>query len=232
VALLETELLLLPQIAGKLPLPVPLPELVGKPGHEFPWPFAGYRLLAGHTADRAALDDAQRTAAAAPLGRFLRTLHSLPPPAGLAGDTLGKLDAARVVPIVRERLQVFGIQAPRFLDDPVRPARADTLVHGDPHARQILVDGEGRVCGVIDWGDAHRGDPATDLNLAHSLLPESAHAAFRDAYGAIDDATWRLARLRALHVSLALAVYARSLADQRLLREALCSIHRIASARI
>jgi aminoglycoside phosphotransferase (APT) family kinase protein len=228
VPLLQTELLLLPQLAGKLPLPVPLPQFVGAPGTRFPWPFAGYRALDGRTADSAALDDAQRAAAAVPLGRFLRALHALRPPPALAGDRLGRLDRSRLVAQIRERLRALGVEAPRFLDEPVRPARAGTLVHGDLHARQILVDGATRPCGVIDWGDSHSGDPAVDLSVAHSLLPRSAHRAFRDAYGEIDEATWRLSRLRALHVCAALAIYGRSLGDEALQREASSSIHRIA----
>jgi len=227
VPLLQNEVRLLPRIAGLLPLPVPLPELIGAPEERFPWPFAGHRLLPGRTADQAALADVQRCEAAAPLGRFLRALHALAPPPGLPEDEPGRLDQARLAAQTRSRLRELGVDEPRFLDEPVRPARATALVHGDLHARQILVDLSWHPCGVIDWGDAHLGDPAVDLAVAHSLLPASAHAAFRAAYGEIDDATWRLARLRALHVAAALALYARQRGEDLLQREALSGIHRL-----
>src|SRR5437867_5996430 len=78
VHLLEAEQRLLPQIAPRLPLPVPIPEFHGQPEDQYPWPFAGYRLLPGRTASAAALDEAQRLQAAEPIARFLAALHSLP----------------------------------------------------------------------------------------------------------------------------------------------------------
>ena len=48
----------------------------------------------------------------------------------------------------------------------------------------MLVDG-GRLSGIIDWGDMARGDSATDLACAWTLLSSgAARAQFWDAYGA------------------------------------------------
>lgn len=222
VPLLETELRILPSLP-RLPLPVPVPEFRGAPTDRFPWPFAGYRLLPGRTADQAALSLAQREAAAEPLGRFLRALHAVPP-SNAGPDPLRRLDAQRMRTLTAPRLQQLGIAPPDFFDADVRAPRETTLVHGDLHARQILVDGEGALCGVIDWGDAHRGDPACDVSIAHTLLPPQARPAFRAAYGELDDDTWALARLRGLHLAAALAVYAKDRGDERLLGEALLAI--------
>jgi aminoglycoside phosphotransferase (APT) family kinase protein len=63
------------------------------------------------------------------------------------------------------------------------------------------------MCGVIDWGDVHLGDPALDLSIAFSFLPPGARAAFREAYGPIDAATWDRARFRALHYAVLLSDY-------------------------
>jgi len=219
--LIETELRVLPRIAPALPLPVPVPELRGSPGRRFPWTFAAHRLLPGCTADRAALTDAQRIEAAAPLGHFIRALHALSPD-GLEGDRIRRLDAQRLRREIRGRLS----RAPGFVDDPVREAREEVLVHGDLHARQLLVDG-GRLCGVIDWGDAHRGDRAVDLAVAHSFLPAEGRERFRAAYGPIDEETWKLARLRAAHVSAALFSYARDIEDLPLAAEAEGALERI-----
>src|SRR6185369_13241452 len=72
--------------------------------------------------------------------------------------------------------------------------RTDTLVHGDLYVRHVLLGDDRKAGGVIDWGDLHRGDAALDLAIAHTVLPVSSHAAFRDAYGAIGDDTWAVAR--------------------------------------
>jgi aminoglycoside phosphotransferase (APT) family kinase protein len=221
VPLIEAELRLLPRMAPRLPLPVPLPQLRGAPGPDFSWPFAGHRLLRGVTAERAALTLEQRLQAAEPLGRFLRALHDLPAE-DVPGDGIGRLDAERLRAEIRRRQG----DAPSFVDEAVRPARADTLVHGDLHARQFLFE-NGALSGIIDWGDAHRGDPATDLAVAHSFLPPEARQSFLAAYGPVDEETWRLARLRALHTSAALAEYAKETADGPLLEEASAAIARI-----
>ena len=73
--------------------------------------------------------------------------------------------------------------------------------------------------GIIDWGDLHVGHRAVDLGVAHIFLPPSARAPFRRAYGAIDEATWELARLRAVYHSANVTRYAYGIGDPDLLRE-------------
>lgn len=217
VPLIERELAVLPRIAPRLPLAVPVPEFTGAPSERYPWPFAGYRMLAGRTADQIGLTDERRAAAAPVLGRFLRALHALPidPGPDVVADRLG---AARMRGETGARLGELGWPVPTWFDEPVRAPIRSTLVHGDLHARQILV-GDG-VCGVIDWGDVHFGDPACDLAVAWMFLPPRARAAFRSEYGPIGDDTWRLARRRGLHLTAALAVYATHTSDEKLFREA------------
>src|SRR6266704_5667597 len=67
VASLQNEAQLLPRIAARLPLPVPIPQFCGHANHDYPWPFTGYRMLPGRTASAAALDDSQRIGAAEPV---------------------------------------------------------------------------------------------------------------------------------------------------------------------
>src|SRR5215207_3534298 len=66
------EIHVLPKLAPRLPLPVPLPLWIGEPTERFPWPFAGYRLIPGRTLDAADLSPADRRAAAPVLAEFLR----------------------------------------------------------------------------------------------------------------------------------------------------------------
>ena len=80
-------------------------------------------------------------------------------------------------------------------------------VHGDLHPANILVH-DGRISGVIDFGDITAGDPAADLSVAWMLLPADCRGAFRDAYRAAGghaegDDTWARARGWALALSLA-----------------------------
>jgi hypothetical protein len=168
--------------------------------------------------------------APAPLGRTLRALHSLTPPADAPGDALGRADLASRVGKLRERLariarlERLGAARARALRDTLSDL-ADTRawsggprwVHGDLYERHLLVDRRGALCGVIDWGDLHAGDPAMDLMIAWTFLPPPARPAFRDAYGPIDGASWRRARFRALQFAIALIEYGRAAGDTALL---------------
>src|SRR4051812_36728278 len=71
------ELEALPRLAPLLPVAVPVPVHVGAPSEDFPWPFAGARLIPG----REATGTGERARLAVPLARALRALHG---PATLA----------------------------------------------------------------------------------------------------------------------------------------------------
>src|SRR5262249_32414926 len=64
--------------------------------------------------------------------------------------------------------------------------------HGDLDMRNWLVR-DGRISGVIDWGQMGVGDPASDVMVAWKLHSRAARDAFRAAL-AVDDATWQRAR--------------------------------------
>ena len=225
----------LPLLARRLPAPVPVPERIGEPSESYPWPFAGYRLLAGRTGCCFALSDAERAALAEPLARFVAALHAISATEAAAfctlGDELGKLDVAARTPIARAQLAelvergLLAADARQRLEqivaatpvDAQRPAAV--VVHGDLYVRHLLLDEQRRLAGVIDWGDVHLGDRALDLAAASLTLPPHAHAAFRAAYGAIDEATWQLARFRAVFHAAACVRYAADVNDEDLGRE-------------
>ena len=235
VPLLQTEALLLPAIAARLPLPIPVPTLLGGAGPQYRWPFAGYRYVAGATACRANLDEEQRQAAAEPLGRFLSALHAIPVDEmvalGAGGDTIGRMDLSARIPRALEMLErlppeALGSTAPQAVRTSIeacarlRPTEARALVHGDLYVRHLLVDDQARLCGVIDWGDLHVGHPAVDLSVAYGFLPPAARPAFLRAYGRrVPAPTWWLARFRAVYSSLAILSYARDVGDGDLERE-------------
>jgi aminoglycoside phosphotransferase (APT) family kinase protein len=211
---IEKEHRFLPRIAPLLPLPVPVPRWLGRGDLGYPWPFLGHEMVPGETACGAGLNDEERAALAAPLGAFLAVLHRIPvedaPP-----DRFGRLDPERLVS--RAHTNLNALQSNNLIPDigrllsmleDVTPldARPPVLLHGDLYVRHLLLNESRKLCGVIDWGDLHAGDPAVDLQIAHSFLPRAAHAAFLAAYGPVDDARWRWAKWRALYHSTVIAL--------------------------
>lgn len=229
--LIERECAVLPLLAPHLPLPVPVPHRIGAPGDGYRYPFAGYRILPGITACRAGLSDEERAALVPALAGFLQTLHSLPPgTAPPVSDELERADHRRRASALREKLA----HAARLLPDlslAALRAEVDRLaaapawqgpgcwVHGDLYARHVLIGPDRRLCGVIDWGDVHLGDPALDLSVAFTLVPPGSQAKFAEAYGDVSPGTWERARFRALHYGAVLLTYGAEVGDE-CLREA------------
>ncbi len=236
--LLDSEWCVLPKIARRLPAPIPVPEWKGIPGHGYPWPFIGYRMLSGSTACYANLSEKERDALAEPIARFLAALHAIPlsklANCAIPGDPLGRIDGANMTAKIQkniEELSLLGLLEDRKrLESLVeqsqnyRPRRETHLVHGDFYVRHLLVDEKHRLAGVIDWGDVHRGDPAIDLGIAHAFLPPSAEEKFQKAYGPIDEGTWTLARLRGILSSTYIILYGHHSGDPDLVREGLRSL--------
>ncbi len=221
--LMQTEIKLLPQIAGKLSLLVPNLEFIGNN-------FAGYQILEGQTACRARLSREERCKLAEPLAHFLKALHSFT--LDVPGDKLERLDIELRRAKTRDNL--VQIKALGLLDDTealtqwvegfpvdVRVSNQQkVLCHGDLYARHLLVNDKRELCGVIDWGDAHLGDPAVDLSLMFAFLPPEARGVFSAVYGVTDFNREKLARLRALFSLTTLLVYGHDIADEDLIWEA------------
>ena len=241
VRLLQNELMVLPKIAPLLPLPIPVPKWVCHTSNTFMWPFAGYRHLQGKTADHANLSDEERKQLAIPIAKFLKDLHSICIEEFkhiLPFDSMGRLNIATLISKIEinlqeiERLHLLQYKN-KLLDilntaHQLTEAKNNTLVHGDFYLRHLLIDDNHQLCGVIDWGNMHLGDPAIDFAIAHSFLPSSAHSIFKNAYGEIPEETWALARLRALQHSSLLVVYGHTSKDEILKREGLRSLNFIA----
>jgi aminoglycoside phosphotransferase (APT) family kinase protein len=204
--LVEHEQLWLPRLAASLPLPIPVPHRVGKPGHGYPWNWSVVPWLAGQPADQFEPAAAQGSS----WGKFLRALHRPAPPEApknpLRGVPLAQRSEtteqrlkrlASKTGLVSEeiwRIWTLGLQAP--LD--VSP----TWLHGDLHPRNILVE-HGAFSGVIDWGDITAGDPATDLASVWMLFPDAqSREDALTAYGSITEPTRKRAQAWALFFGL------------------------------
>ena len=74
-------------------------------------------------------------------------------------------------------------------------------LHGDLHAQNVLVDENGAISAVIDWGDLTSGDVATDLASVWMLFPQAgARADCLERYEPTDD---QLARAKGWAIFLA-----------------------------
>ena len=221
------ELAWLPQLAARLPLPIPVPAYAGSWGPDGgePWPFWGGPMLAGSELAEAAIESDQRETVAAELGAFLRVLHSLPPAdfeisgdCSLAYDPMGRGHPARRAAGTAQCLDRLRERGTGIPFDAVTEllARADRLpapplpgviCHGDLHVRHVLVGGKG-ITGVIDWGDLCLGDRAVDLSIAFAGFSGEQREAFFAAYGPIDAERELRARALALSLSALLTEYA------------------------
>ena len=238
IAGVEREIAILPSLAPRLPASIPVPVFIGRPTDAFAWPFFGSRLVPGHELADADLTDEQRVVLAPELGRFLRALHG-PDVLEALGERLPvdpnrRADMALRVPMTRERLAELeraGLWSARpvpWLDaaESLPPFTPSAVTHGDFHVRHVLVDAEGTLAGVIDWGDLGRSDPAIDLPLLWSALPAHARPAFIDAYGSVDEAALLRARVLAVFLTGTLALYAAAQGMPALERESLAGLER------
>ena len=246
VDLIQNEAVLLPKIQPRLPLPIPHVLFQGQPSEQYPWPFLGYRYLTGVTACKAHLNSEERHQLAPVLGKFLKSLHEISDSeataSGAIPDTLGRLDLEKRIPATLDYLnqaKALGlvenldpylsiVEQTRSLKGKPLSSRPKSLVHGDLYIRHLMIDSNRTLCGVIDWGDIHVGDPALDLQVVFTVLPKETHPAFFAAYGTVSNETWLLARLRGLFSTCVTTVYANSIGDQDLLTEGKLSLQYLA----
>lgn len=200
----------LPWLAARLPVAIPVPLGRGKPAGGYPSPWSVYRWLEGENPAPGQLRDPQGLAL--DLAAFIAALRGLDlegaPLSERGRRTLADLDAAarrateqsRGLIDTRAALDAWeaALRAPEWTGQAV-------WVHADLLPGNLLVQ-RGRLSAVIDFGSVGLGDPASDINVAWSLLPAGARRVFRDAVG-VDDATWDRARGLALVIALAALPY-------------------------
>lgn len=215
---LDKEHLWLPRLAPRLPLAIPVPLAMGRPGEGYPWPWSVSRWQIGESADHQPLIDQDQ--AARDLAQFIAALQGIEPagwppcspPTSSRGGPLSLRDAPTRAAIARLSGMIdtdaataaweAASQVPEWSGPPV-------WTHGDLLPGNLLIH-QGRISAVIDFGVLGVGDPACDLIVAWSLLSQEARSVFRAALP-VDDATWARGRGWALSIGLiALPYYQRT----------------------
>lgn len=208
----EKEHFWLPKLAPLLPLPIPTPLAMGKPGGGYPWHWSIYSWLDGNTTSVDCITDLPKFAT--DLAQFLVALQQCDatggPVAGphsfYRGGALSTYDAE-----VRQAITILGGKIDTdAITEVWNTALASTCgsppvwVHGDIAVGNLLV-AKGQLSAIIDFGQLCIGDPACDLAIAWTFLKGKSRDAFRSGMK-LDNATW--ARGRGWTLWKALIVYA------------------------
>lgn len=198
VPLILNEQKWLPKLAAQLPLPIPAPIRVGRPQHDYPYPWSVLNWIEGEAADLSPPDADQ----APILTAFLKTLHSLPlpvdPPSNPYRDcplTAKQTDIEKRMTVLRQDTDAITPQVEQAWSEGLT-ADIDlpkSLIAGDVHARNVLVR-NGKLAAFIDWGDMCAGDPASDLASIWALFDDAeVRQAAVKAYG-MTEKTYQRAR--------------------------------------
>lgn len=188
----------LPLLAPRLPVETPAPVRLGKPGPGYPWPWSVVRWVDGETAER----DPLRADQGGTVAQLFRAIHTTAPVGAPRNPWRGValIQRAESFESRWRRLAARGEAPDARLDEIWRAALAAAddaapgWIHGDPHPRNVITR-NGRLAGLIDWGDMARGDRASDLACVWLLL--DAAAARAEAVAALPEvsaATWSRAR--------------------------------------
>ncbi|UOY91325.1 phosphotransferase [Ectobacillus sp. JY-23] len=232
IPLLQTEGEVLPFLAEQLPLAVPEPVYYGTETEQYPYPFLGYKLVKGHAIMQ--LSSKQRKKMVEPLALFLRTLHDVPVPDGVTFDERDRLHIEKRRPMLQdyiERIASLNLYDVTFLREYAiniphcEHIARETLVHGDLHIRNMIVDTEGNLSGVIDWGDMHQGDRSVDLAAIYTLFEPEDRRVFFDIYGTVQYHERELARFRAIFTNAVLLLYGYDKSDEALVKLAQNSLY-------
>lgn len=198
----------LPVLAPQLPLPIPTPVALGRPGEDFPWPWSVYGWLTGEPVGTAPVDDL--TAFAVALADFLAALQRIDAEGGPRAGAHSFFRGAPLTTYDEEtRRTIAAVQ--ELIDAPAATDVWEAALaapwhgppvwfHGDVAVNNLLVR-DGRLSAVIDFGCCGVGDPACDTVIAWTLFSRASRAAFQAGLP-LNAATWQRGRGWALWKAL------------------------------
>jgi len=177
--LMYNEQVWLPELAPRLPVPIPTPARKGHPTDFYPWHWSVLPYFIGHCADETPVAADQADAFA----DFLLALHQPAPADAPVNDVRGipiqvrKANTLERMARVQDKTNLLTPTIESLWQAALNAPESSERrwLHGDLHAQNVLVDDAGRIAAVIDWGDLTGGDVATDLAGIWSLF-ESADA--------------------------------------------------------
>jgi aminoglycoside phosphotransferase (APT) family kinase protein len=188
-ALSATELDWIPTVGADWTFPTPRALRVGEPNERYPWRWSVVPWLEGSPAYEAPLSaDGARD-----LGEALAQVHQ-PSPAdapvnpfrsGPLAERAERLDLRLEALEVEHGEKIHANVARELFQAGARqPAGPVTWTHLDIHGANILTV-DGRLSGLLDWGDAAAGDPAADLGQALVMVGRTN---FKELFSAYADA--------------------------------------------
>jgi len=190
--LLINEQIWLPRLAPHLPLPIPAPVRIGRPGENYPFTWSVVNWLPGEMAATHPPDASE----APMLARFLKAVHVAAPEDAPENPHRGSPLATKRQATERRMGNIAhrdDLLTPALMNIWEQGLAADidtprTWIAGDVHAQNVLVQ-DGKLSAFIDWGDMCTGDAATDLASIWMLFEDAeARRAAIEAYG-MSDAT-------------------------------------------
>lgn len=204
-----------------LPVDVPRVVFAGAACPEFPAPWSIVTWIEGSDAGSAPLDPSGLE----DLGRALAALHVQAP----ADAPVCPWRATSLTQRLGEfmaRIETLSIDTERALDLYDQGARiqspGNVWTHADLHALNLVVR-DGRLAGIIDWGEMSRGDAMMDLGQAWVLAGASDFDAVLRGYGrTLSEQEWTLVHAHAVDTATRLVTSAspvHGVHAQRALRE-------------
>lgn len=197
---------LLPKLAKHLSVAIPAPIKMGKPSEDYPYAFSIYKWLDGSSANHVTLDEQLLENLAFELATFLKELQVITDVEGPSpgqhnwyrGDHLSVYDSGAREQIAKLADIIDGSSALELWERACATKwnKEPIWIHGDFAASNILIK-DNKLSGVIDFGGAAMGDPASDLVIAWTYLKGKARDIFVSAMG-LDDDTWLRAKAWAL----------------------------------
>lgn len=210
-AKVDKEQLWLPKLAPSLPLSIPTPINLGKPGCGYHHKWSIYNWIEGETLAAAGVNNWDMLANN--LANFLIALQKIETKDGpLAGAhnfyrggslSVYNQETREAINILSNKIDVTSIT--KMWEDALATnwTKPPVWVHGDISPGNLLVK-DGKLSAVIDFGGIGVGDPACDLAIAWTKFSPHTREVFRSALN-IDHGTWIRGRAWALWKALIVA---------------------------